>query len=382
MKMIKLKPANLLYNIAVLMILLTLFTAFTPVEALAVSAFSGTAIGIGLGFMPKYASPVLFMAAQREIWQSHLIGNYWADNAFAKTATQVDKANIYGGKFVHQPVLNGRPTVTKNLNSFPATPGTVNYGDIYYMIDEFYVAPFRIPNAEKYELTFDSRQSVVGEQSSAANKVAADWLLRNWFSYTQTEKDGTSTTIGAQKMATTGLTTYSNGSTAQVTTGAHVGSGLRYATRVADFSAVKVKFNLADVPLLNRSCALDSNMLDQVTQDPEYKRAWQVYEKELIEGTVARIQGFDIYERSSVLKTVADGSALTAYGSVDANDANAAALFWHTYGVESAVGDAFFFENENRAEWYGDIVSALLRASGRIRRADSVVALYQGKPSS
>jgi hypothetical protein len=57
-----------------------------------------------------------------------------------------------------------------------------------------------------------------------------------------------------------------------------------------------------------------------------------------------------------------------------------AALAWHEQSVVRALGEVRAFENEGDPTWYGDIYSFLVRAGGRIRRADEkgVVALLQG----
>lgn len=312
------------------------------------------------------------MAIQKEIWAQTLIKLFWASNAFAGNSVKVEKEHIYGGKIVHIPRVVTRPTVVRNRDTFPATVTDRTDNDIIYLIDEFYVDPFRIPNADKYELSYDKRVSVVTDQSNAANEAAANWLLRHWASYTQTTTAGT-TTMNAQQLRTTGGNVISHlaGTT-----------GNRKLLLVADLKAAKVLMNNNNVPTENRWALFDSDMIDQLTQDPEYKKAERVYEQELINGTVARIQGFNIVERSKANRYNNAGTpAIINPGTASSADTNSAGLLWHSQGVENAMGDVEFFQEEKSPTYYGDIYSALLRAGGRIRREDSVISIIQAAGS-
>lgn len=308
------------------------------------------------------------MAITKEIWAATLLALYWKSNAFAAQSVKAQKENIYGGKIVHIPKVTQKPGVTRNRTSFPATVQERTDGEILYVIDEFYVDPFRIPNAAKYELSYDLRASVMQDQANAANLQAAEWLLYHWAKYTQTTTSGT-TTMEANKIRTTGdaVASHLAGTT-----------GNRKLPLVKDFKTAKVWMNNNNVPGEDRFALLDSDMLDQLTQDPEYKKAEKVYENELIEGTVAKIQGFNIIERSTSLRYDNSGTpGIILPDAASSADSNSGALLWQKQGVENATGDVEFFDELGKATYYGDIYSAILRASGRIRRDDSVVALIQ-----
>ena len=305
---------------------------------------------------------------QKELWAATLIALFWKMNGFAQKSVKAQKEFIYGGKIVHIPKVNSKPGVTRNRTTFPATVQERTDADILYIIDEFFVDPFRIPNAEKYELSYDKRASVLQDQSNAANQEAAEWLLYHWAKYTQTTTAGT-TTMTAQKLRTTGTAV-----------GSHLAgtTGNRKIALVEDLRRAKVMLNNNNVPTADRYALFDSDMLDQITQDPEYKKAWQAYESELITGSVAMIQGFNIFERSTALRFDNSGTPdIVLPSAASAADTNSGALIWHQQGVENAIGDVEFFEQIGEPTYYGDIYSALLRAGGRIRRDDSVITLIQ-----
>lgn len=312
------------------------------------------------------------MAINKEIWAQTLIKLFWKLNTFANYSVKAQKEFIYGGKIVHIPQVVTSPTVVRNRTSFPATVADRTDAEILYLIDEFYVDPFRIPNAAKYELSFDLRASVVQDQANAANQAAADWLLRQWASYTQTTTAGT-TTMNAQQLRTTGgdVASHLSGTT-----------GNRKLVLVADMKRAKVLMNSNNVPTEGRYALFDSDMVDQITQDPEYKKAEKIYENELVEGTVAKIQGFNIIERSTANRyTNASTPVIVNPGTANGTDGNAAGLLWHSQGVENAMGDVEFFQEEGNPTYYGDIYSAILRAGGRLRRTDSVISLIQAAGS-
>jgi hypothetical protein len=308
-----------------------------------------------------------------EVWVDTLIKLYWKDNAFAKTAMQVLKEYIYNSKIVHIPKVNGKPGVTRNRTEFPATVQLRQEIDILYLIDQFFVDPFRIPNAEKYELSFDKRASLMADQSAAANEKAAEWLIYNWNSYTQTNNAGT-TTMKAQLLRTTG------GDVATTLDGA---TGMRKMPLVADLRRAKVLMNKASVPLVGRYGLFDSDMIDRLTQDPEYKKVDKVNETALVEGTVAKIQGFNIIERATVGRYTNDATpTIITPDALSAETTNASGLLYHSNGVETAMGGVEWFDDAGNPLYYGDIMSCILRSGGRLRREDSVIALVEAAPAA
>lgn len=357
------KPLNFLYNFVIVFLALTLFSNASAQTVTITSTVTAFASGTLLSCVPTFG---LTMAIQKEIWNGHLIKNFWRDNAFAKAAMQCLDDYIYGGKVVHQTKVNGRPEVVRNLNVFPAAPTERIDIDITYPIDEFFVKPWRIKQADKYELDYDKRENMMGEQSAAANQEAADWLLRHWFKYVQTNRDNTTYTEEAQKIRTSGEVA-----------AATIGTGTRKMLAVKDFKKAKVLMNKNNVLKTERYAVVDSEMLDQLTQDPEYKRAERIYEKELVEGSVAKVQGFNIFERSKVLELNAAGTDLLAHNAVAGATDNAACLLWQKNGVETAMGGIDWFDDQGNPLYYGDVFSCILRASGRIRRSDSVVSIIQ-----
>ncbi|MCX7099914.1 MAG: phage capsid protein, partial [Methylobacter sp.] len=221
--------------------------------------------------------------------------------------------------------------------------------------------PVKIANAEKYELSYDKRASVMGAQNNAIAETIGDWFFYYW----------AATTL-AQMARTTGVT-------APATTG----TGVRTILMLADIQKMQKLFNKQNIPQMDRFAQLDADMYDQLLNQlnaTTYRDFSASVNAEA--GVVGKLYGFTfLAPRSTVL--VYDNSATPIpYDPSQtpvAATANAAGLFWHKDSVIRALGQNDFFENLNDPTYYGDIYSTLVRAGGRVRRNDGcgVAALVQ-----
>src|SRR3954468_21515304 len=119
------------------------------------------------------------MAIQKEIWQDHIEGNLFKNNEFLLASTDAGQF-VLQGKVVHIPQAGALPTVVKNRSSIPATVVQRTDTDITYVLDEFTTDPILIPNAETFELSYNKRESVLGEYESSLRQTIADNLLIDW----------------------------------------------------------------------------------------------------------------------------------------------------------------------------------------------------------
>lgn len=342
--------------------------ALTPIQGLVAFTLLVAILYLALKFNIKTPINAKMAGVDVEKWADTLIKMYWQNNEFAKQAVQVAKEYIYNSKVVHIPVINQKPNVTRNRTSFPASVDVRTDTEILYLIDKFFVDPWMLSNAEKYELSYNKMASMMEDQANAAIEAAAEWLLYHWTTYTQTTLAGT-TSLKAKQLRTTG---------ADASATLDGATGTRKMLTVADFGKAKTMLNKAKVPFTDRFAIVSSDMLDQVTQDPEYKKAEKIYEQELIEGTVAKIKGFNIFERGSACRFDNAGTPVSlSPATLTAATSNEAALLYHKGGVESAVGGVEWFDDMGNPLYYGDIMSCILRASGRIRRDDSVITIIQ-----
>lgn len=344
-------------------------------SAAIIALFVGGALGAAAGlnvwavsgvvfasaFVPK-AAGVLGMAIQREIWLEDIVGNLFKKNPHLAHAYSADQF-VLSGKVVHIPNAGAKPTVKRNRSSLPATVVQRTDVDITFNLDEYTTDPILITNADDAELSYDKRQSVIGEQSNALAELVGTWMLYYW-----------RVTASAQMIRTSGdsIATHLSG-----------GTGNKKELTVADVKKAQKLMNKNNVPSMERYAILDADMYDQLlddltaTQYRDFSRA--LNEKE---GIVGKLYGFTFLEpRSDVLRYSNDSTPVPRDpgGDDDAATDNAAGLFWQKDMVIRALGTNDFFENTNDPTYYGDIYSALVRAGGRKRRNDAkgVVAIIQ-----
>lgn len=294
------------------------------------------------------------MALSKEIWIESIVGNLFADNTFM--GRSIDHSAFVNNLTVHVPNAGSAPTVSKNRAVFPATVGQREDSDLNYSIDEFTTDPFRISNAESVELSYDKRESLVAASRAALQDAVAEEIIKSWVP------------SSFAKVLTTGDAV-----------AAHLPSETnnRKAVTKADILAVKKLFDKNNIPQEGRCFLMDYEMYNQLLSALTESQANAfLASADAQRGIVGKLYGFDFYLRSCVLRTNAAGTAITS--GTTATD-SAGALAWQQSCVSRALGDTELFEEEKSPSYYGDVVSALVRAGGSYVRTDKkgVVVLAQ-----
>jgi P22 coat protein - gene protein 5. len=351
------KTFKFISSLAVVLLFSTILSSvIAPNLDLPMGAVFGTLTALSLIPTPK---GVAFMAIQKEIWLGDIVGNLFKSNPHLGYAMNADEF-VLNGKVVHIPNAGSKPGVQKNRTKLPATVIKRNDVDITFSLDEFTSDPMRIDNAEKYELSYDLRNSIIGEQKSAIAELVGDWFFRYW-----------APTLATAMRRTTG---------ANVAT--HYGTGTRKLVTLDDIKAIQKMMNNWNIPQEGRVAVLDAEMMDQFTSTlnaTTYRDFSAAYDAQ--RGVIGKLYGFDFLDpRSSVLRYSADTTPVP-YDPDDAVASTdfAAGLFWQKDLVIRAMGQHELFESTGDPTVYGDIYSALMRAGGRIKRNDGkgVIALVQ-----
>lgn len=263
------------------------------------------------------------MALQKQIWLSDIVEPLFADNTFAARA--VDHSAFVTHRTVHVPNAGNPPAVQKNRSEYPATAERRKDSDLTYQIAEYTTDPVHLTNAEAVELSYDKRRSIVGSVSAAlADKVHLD-LLSAWIA-------GAETTTAAKVDRAT----------------------------VLDLAR---QLNLQDIPQTGRCLLLTADQYAELLRsltDTESNAFIQSADAQA--GTVGKLYGFDVYQRSGL------GSDTVG------------ALAWQQDCVSRALGATELFTDDRNPLYYGDILSALVRAGGAVIRADKkgVIAVSVG----
>lgn len=300
------------------------------------------------------------MALNTEIWVDDIVENFIPNNSFI--ARSVDHSMFVNHKTVHVPNAGQGATVTKNRSSYPATVKGRTDTDLTYNLDIFETDPMLSQPMHDAELSYDKRQSIIGQSKANLQTMVTESILRSWVP------------SNATKIVTSG----------EKTEAAHIldATGMRKALSKADIMAVKKKFDKDDIPADGRYMLLDAVMYNQlldVLTDAETANFLAGANPET--GVIGQYLGFKFYLRSVVLKTTATGNIKDWTATGAATD-SAAGLAWHQGVVSRAMGEVKGFENENDATYYGDVVSFSMRAGGAAIRQDKkgIVLIYQGTP--
>jgi hypothetical protein len=301
------------------------------------------------------------MAIQKEIWQDHIEGNLFKNNEFLLASTDVGQY-VLQGHVVHIPQAGAVANVVKNRTSLPATVVQRTDSDITYALDEFTTDPILIPNAETYELSYNKRESVLGEYESSLRQTVADNLLIDW-----APTGGVGTIL-----RTTGS------STATTLTGT---TGNRCRFTVVDLKNAQLQLNKQNVPMEGRYALISADMFQQLTDDmsvTQYRDFSAAYNVK--DGVLGRLFGFNIMMRGGVVTYTNDGTpVVNPYGSAPNATDNDGVLCWQIGAVERALGQITFFERIGDPTLYGDVYSVSVRMGARIRRADGkgIISIVQ-----
>jgi hypothetical protein len=301
------------------------------------------------------------MAIQKEIWQDHIEGNLFKNNEFLLASTDASQY-VLQGKVVHIPQAGALATVVKNRASVPATVVQRTDTDITYVLDEFTTDPILIPNAETFELSYNKRESILGEYESSLRQTIAENLLIDW-----SPTDTTGTII-----RTTG-----------VSTATHLAdtTGNRKKFTVNDLKHAQLQLNKQNIPMEGRYALISADMFQQLTDDmsaTQYRDFSAAYDVK--DGVLGRLFGFNIMMRGSVVTyDNAAAPVVNAYGATADTADNDGVLCWQTGAVERALGQITFFERIGDPTYYGDIYSVGVRMGARKRRSDArgIIAIVQ-----
>lgn len=297
------------------------------------------------------------MALQKEIWLNSIVELLFADNTFA--ARSVNHSAFVNEKTVHVPNAGSAPEVTKNRSVFPASASQREDYDLNYTINEYSTAPIHLQHSEEVELSYNKRESILKQMKAAlSDSVHAD-LVVSWIP------------SGFAKVGTSGAAAPAHMSSS---------TGNRQAMTKADVLAVKNQFDLDNIPQTGRCMLLDAVMYNQLMASLSESEATSFNASvNAQKGVLGNLYGFDFYMRSTVLRVNAAG---TTINPTAAATTSAAGLAWQEDCVSRAEGQHEIFDDEDNPLYYGDVMSALVRAGGHYIRNDKkgVCVIYQVTP--
>lgn len=307
-------------------------------------------------------APAAKNGVEVEIWATYIIERLWKQNKFLQYAFS-DDDKVLAGKVVHIPQPGAKPVTRKNRNVYPATAVRRTDTDITYVLDEYTTDPTHLPDADKVELSYDKIDSVYGDHAGQIAQDVADDAILKWL----------------DAIPQTNIILTTGAATGEILTGA---TGQRKTFDHANLKKGQRMFNVQNVSESDRYALLSANMADELfdSLSATQYRDFSQY-ADAANGVIGRLYGFDIMTRSSVANAAgANGAiAMNPWGAAVDGDDRDVSMIWQKDAVARALGEVKFFENPDRAEYYGDVYSALLRFGGRRRKADNagIAAIVQ-----
>lgn len=297
------------------------------------------------------------MAIQKEIWARAIVEGFFADNSFA-SKVMIDDQYVNEGKRVHIPNAGAPSKVEINRSSVPATAVKRVDTDVEYDLEEFTTDPVLIPHADRVELSYDKRNSVISQDRANLIEVARQNLLYKW--------DPSSTNF----VKTTGVA---------VTAHTDKATGNRKKVTTDDVLSLMTKFDQDNIPQEDRYLLLDAVMYAQLLESMTNTEKIGFFQAaDVKNGIVGNLWGFNVMKRSKVLRYTAS-DAISKFDTTGAATDCAAGLAWHRMTLSAALGEVKVFSHDDSPTYYGDILSFLVRAGGAIRRKDKkgIYALVQ-----
>jgi hypothetical protein len=307
------------------------------------------------------------MALIKEIWVSDV------QEALNRNADflpySVDHSAYIAFGTVHVPQSGSNPTVVKNPATFPLSINERTDTDRTYSLNQFALEPVLITNLDELQISYDKRQSVLGQQITTLTQRIGDEVAISW-----------SATGASNIVSTTG--------SAVATSLAPGATGTRKAVTLADIASLASKLDKDNVPRQNRKLLMSTDMFWELFQISDVIRAsyngFQNQPNVLANGIVAMLYGFEIMMRPVVSVYANSTTVPKAFGAATATTDNLACIAFHSTTVARALGSMtpLYDSGSNgngKPEYLGSIFNMEVMLGSAILRADmkGVAALVQ-----
>lgn len=257
------------------------------------------------------------MPIQKEIWLDHFVHKLFPDNSFLSKSFNADEF-VRAGKVVHIPGSGSGIRASVGPIVRPKVASENDDLEVQFILSEFYTDPIYIPNADKYELSYDKRATVLSAARGALDDIIATEILKAW-----TSTDGI-TSSNAKKIT---------------------------RKNVRD---IQKYFNLKNIPQEDRYILLSAEAYDQLLEDlTEAQSNAFLASADAANGIIGKLYGFNVMMRSKILE-------------------DKYAVAWHKNYVCCAKGECEMFVHENDPLYYADVLSFLVRAGGSTMSDDGL----------
>lgn len=308
------------------------------------------------------------MALIKEIWVQDI------QEALNRNADflpySVDHSAYIAFGTVHIPQSGANPTVVKNPTTFPLPISERTDTDRTYLLNQFALEPTVIPNLDELQVSYDKRQSVLGQQITTLTQRIGDEVAISW------------TATGASNI----ISTTGSASASALAPGA---TGTRKDVTLADIANLAKKLDMDNVPRDGRrKLLMSTDMFYQLMSIDNVLRAsyngFQNQPNVLQTGVVAMLYGFQIMIRPVVSVFANGATSPKAFGAATATTDNLACIAFHETTVCRALGSMtpLYDAGSNgngKPEFLGSVFNMEVMLGSAILRADmkGVASLVQ-----
>jgi hypothetical protein len=261
---------------------------------------------------------------------------------------------------VKYPVAGAKPGVQMNRSVLPAPIEGREDDENNYFLQEFTTDPTLLKYSEELLVNYNKRESILRGHRETLDEKIANYFANLWY---PNGSDNIVRTTGTVRAAA------SSGAT-----------GTRKGIAKADLIKGIEILNRMNAPKAGRCLLIAPEHLSDLLAIDDFVHADKLgTASKLTEGAIGRVLGLEVYERSYTAAYDNAGTPVKkALGAVGAASDNAAALIWQESMVTRAKGGVEVFYNPRKAEYYGDLFSALVRAGGKTRKdKKGIVALVE-----
>ena len=329
-----------------------------------VGAFAGGAVGIspvagalvangisgmvGL-FAPAPMSGILRAGVLTEVWTGELVKALRAGLEASWLDGIPDASSVVNNDVIHLVDVGVDPDVLVNNTTYPIAIQELSDGDISISLDKFQTKVTPITDDELYALSYDKMARV---KESHANSI----------------KDAKFAKAAHAIASSTNIVTTTG--TADPATG-------RHKLTITDILAVKAKFDKMKIPAEGRRLVLTSDHVNDLLGISE--SFLRQYNMDTVNGRVARLFGFDIYEFANCPVYTAAGVKQNL-GTAESGNKFQASFAFYAQRVFKATGSTkmYFSEAKNDPENQRNLINFRHYFIAMMKKADASVALVSG----
>ena len=281
------------------------------------------------------------------LFAKDLAENLYPDNSFYMHA--ISDSHFVNGDEVILPHAGTNPNVEIDREE-KAEASKRNDTHHKYNLHEFTTDPTWLQYSEELLANYNKRASILYNHSQSLNTSFANYMAIAW----------ASAKVGAVNV----LRTSGDARTSSV------GTGTRKAITLDDLLAVQAQMNSDDIPQDGRFALITPQQLSDILKIEEVKSSDFNNGKPLVKGSLGQFLGITFYMRSKTVQFTSSAASIREYGATLQDTDCAGAMFWHKDFVRCAKGSNVVFLEPKKAEYYGDIMSCLVRFGGTYARKD------------